>query len=109
MNLELHNDQIKNILQSYKKKREREIIHYHTTIKNDPELMERRRVVARNHYHNNKQKKQEYYQKNKEHIRLQRLAKYYKDDFQKLKNKYPMDYEVMVDLEIVQSSSDSQQ
>jgi len=109
MNLELHNDQIKSILESYKKKRQREILNYHTNIKNNPELMEKRRETARQHYNNNKEKKKEYYEKNKEHIRLQRLATYYKDDLSKLKTKYPMDYEVMVDLQIIQSSSDSQQ
>ena len=77
MNLELHNDHIKSILESYKKKRQREILNYHTKIKKNPDLMEKRRETARQHYHNNKEKKKEYYEKNKEHIRLQRLASYY--------------------------------
>lgn len=107
MNLELDNDHIKSILESYKKKREREMINYHKNIKNNHDLMEKRRETARQHYHNNKEKKKEYYEKNKEHIRLQRLASYYKDDLSKLQTKYPMDYEVMLDLKIIQSSSDS--
>ena len=109
MNLELDNDQIKSILESYKKKRERETANYHQTIKHSDDLMEKRREISRNHYNNNKQRKKEYYEKNKEHIRLQRLATYYKDSLDKLQEKYPMDYEVMVDLQIIQSSSDSQQ
>jgi len=109
MNLELDNDQIKSILESYKKKREREKANYHETIKHRDDLMEKRREISRNHYNNNKEKKREYYQKHKETIRLQRLASYYKDDLSKLQEKYPIDYQVMIDLQMIQSSSDSQQ
>lgn len=109
MNLELDNDQIKSILESYKKKREREKAHYHETIKHSDDLMEKRREISRNHYNKNKDKKREYYQKHKETIRLQRLATYYKDSLDKLQEKYPTEYDIMVDLDLIQSSSESQQ
>ncbi len=101
MSLELDSQEIANVLRSYKKKRDRERRIYHQVIKHNDVLMERRREIAREHYWKNKEKKKEYYEKNKEHIRLQRLASYYKDNLETLKDKYPLDYEVMVDLELL--------
>ncbi len=101
MNLEIENEQIKKIIENYKKKLEYDYERYHNKIKNDPELMEKRREVARNHYNNNKDKKKEYYQKNKEKLRLSGLARYYKDDMEKLKQRYPLEYDMMVEYSII--------
>ena len=101
MNLELENDQIQRIINNYKKKVEYDYERYHTKIKHDPELMEKRRAAAKTHYNNNKEKKKEYYQKNKEKLRLHGLARYYKDNLDKLKEKYPLEYDMMVEYHII--------
>ena len=101
MNLELENDTIQRIINNYKKKVEYDHDRYHNKIKNDPELMEKRRELSREHYHNNKDKKKEYYQKNKERLRLHGLARYYKDDLDKLKKRYPLEYDLMIEYNII--------
>ena len=104
MNLELENEQIKKIVENYKKKIEYDYDRYHTKIKNDPELMEKRRELARQHYQNNKDKKKEYYKKNKEKLRLHGLARYYKDDLDKLKQRYPLEYDLIVEYNIIKET-----
>ncbi len=101
MNLEIPNEHIKHIIDAYKKKIEYDHERYHNKIKNDPELMEKRRELARQHYKNNKDKKKEYYQKNKEKLRLHGLARYYKDDLNKLKQRYPLEYDLMIEYHII--------
>ena len=97
----MENDQIKKIVENYKKKLEYDYDRYHTKIKNDPDLMEKRRELSRNHYNNNKDKKKDYYKKNKEKLRLHGLVRYYKDDLDKLKQRYPLEYDMMIEYSII--------
>jgi len=104
-NMELEEIDIQRVLKQYKKRLEYERERYHTITKNDKKAMEKRRKVAREHYWRNRNKKKEYYQKNKEHLRLQRLAKEYKDRIDELKEKYPTEYSIIVDMDMFYSSS----
>ena len=108
MNLELENDTIQRIINNYKKKVEYDHDRYHNKIKNDPELMEKRRELSREHYHNNKEKKKEYYEKNKEKVRLQGLARYYKDEPDKLKQRYPLEYDLIIEYNLIPPNHDAQ-
>lgn len=97
--LEIEDVDIQKVLQAYKKKREYERERYHTVIKKDPVLMERRREIARQHYYDNIDKKREYYRKNKDIQRLQRMAKKYTKE--ELSEKFPEEYSVMLDINIL--------
>ena len=101
MNLEIPNEHLKHIIDAYKKKEEYDYDRYHNKVKNDPDLMEKRRELSRNHYNDNKEKKKEYYKKNKEKVRLNNLARYYKDDPDKLKQRYPLEYDLIVEYNII--------
>jgi len=103
--LELDNDDIQRVLKQYKKRLDYERERYHTITKNDKKAMEKRRKVAREHYWRNRDKKKAYYQRNKEHLRLQRLAKQYKDRTDELKERYPTEYSIIKDLDMFYSSS----
>ena len=104
MNLEVSNDYLKHIIDAYKKKVEYDHDRYHNKIKHDPVLMEERRELSRQHYHKNKEKKKEYYQKNKEKLRLINFARYYKDDLDKLKQRYPLEYDLIVEYNIIKET-----
>ena len=101
MNLDLENEHIKHIIDAYKKKVDYDYDRYHNKVKHDPEKMEERRERSRKHYHNNKEKKKEYYEKNKEKVRLQGLARYYKDEPDKLKQRYPLEYDLIVEYNLI--------
>jgi hypothetical protein len=101
MNLEVPNEHLKHIIDAYKKKVEYDHDRYHNKVKHDPEQMEKRRELSRQHYHKNKEKKKEYYQKNKEKLRLINFARYYKDDLDKLKQRYPLEYDLIVEYNLI--------
>ena len=107
MDLELPNEMIKQIIANYKKKVEYDYDRYHNKVKHDPEKMEERRERSRKHYHNNKEKKKEYYEKNKEKVRLQGLARYYKDEPDKLKQRYPLEYDLIIEYNLIQLTQDT--
>ena len=52
-------------------------------------------------------KKREYYQKNKEKLRLINLARYYKDDLNKLKQRYPLEYDLIIEYNLIQLTQDT--
>ena len=106
MNLEVSNDYLKHIIDAYKKKVEYDHDRYHNKIKHDPVKMEERRQISRDYYHNNKEKKAEYYEKNKERIRLKNLARYYKNDPDKLKQRYPLEYDMMIEYNLIHLPQD---
>ena len=91
----MNEDKINDVLNKYKNKRENEKEKYHTIKKFDENFIKQNRQRAKEHYQNNKDKKKEYYINNKEKYKLNNLFNYYKkiNDFDKLKNKYPNEYE----------------
>ena len=105
--LELDNEEIQKVLKAYKKRLDYERERYHTFIKHDKKAMEKRRKVAREHYWRNLDKKKAYYERNKEQLRMQRLAKDYRDRLDELEEKYPIEYSIIKDMNLFYSSSES--
>jgi len=102
--MDLTDNQIQNILSSYKKKREREKKYYHEVLKYDEEYKNKNKQRSKEHYHNkNKEKKKEYYEKNKDILNLKSLYNYYlkKDMLDKFKNKHNEKYNILVSKGII--------
>tara|TARA_Y100001936_G_C15850367_1_gene546882 strand:+ start:476 stop:787 length:312 start_codon:yes stop_codon:yes gene_type:complete len=95
---QFNEDQIKQILNQYAKKRNREKNYYHDVNKNNEEFQKKNRERAKKHYETNKEKKKESYETNKEFLRARQLYYYYKkiDNLEKMKEKYPEKCEILV-------------
>ena len=84
--MELNDEYIKKVIQSYEKKRQREKIYYHEQKKNDEDFKLKNRERAKEHYTKNKNKRKDKYNENKELLQIKSLISYYKkndriDDF----------------------------
>ncbi len=77
--MNLTDQQIQNILESYKKKRMKENAYYHEVSKNKDDFKIKNRARAKEHYEKNKDKKKEKYNNNKELISAKNLYKYYQN------------------------------
>jgi hypothetical protein len=102
--MELTDEQIQKILESYKKKRMRENKYYHETSKNKDEFIMKNRARAKAHYEKNRDKKIENYQQNKDIISAKNLFNYYKkkDNVDKFIDKHEDKYNLLKDKNIIQ-------
>jgi len=93
-------DEIKMILEKYKKGLQDNRDRYHNIRKLNPQFMEKNRERARKHYQNNIQKKIDYYKKNKEELNMKQRYRYYKkkDNVEKFKEKFPEDFKRLNDI-----------
>lgn len=96
---ELNESQIQNILKAYKKKRESEIKHYHTVLKNNPDFQKKNRERAKKWYENNKDRRKEYYESNKDLHNAKTLYKYHlkKDNLEYFKLKHKEKHQLLID------------
>lgn len=102
--MDLTDEQIKKIIESYKKKRIRENKYYHETSKNKDEFVLKNRARAKAHYEKNRDKKIENYQQNKDFISAKNLFNYYKkkDNIDKFIEKHKEKYDLLKDKNIIQ-------
>ena len=103
--MEFTEEEIKYILEKYKKSLQDNRDRYHNVRKLNPEFMEKNRQRARNHYKYNTQKKLDYYEKNKIEINIKQKYRYYKkrNNIEKFKEKFPDDYKMLIDTGYIQS------
>jgi hypothetical protein len=96
---ELNDSQIQNILKAYKRKRESEIKHYHTVLKNNPEFQKKNRERSKIWYQKNKDKRKNYYQDNKDLHNSKTLYKYHlkKDNLDYFKTKHEEKYQLLIE------------
>lgn len=87
---QLSDERIKNIINQYERKREKEKARYEL-IRNTDEFKNKNRERARNHYQVNKEKKKEKYDNNKVFMNARSSYYYYKkrDKIDLFKEKYP--------------------
>ena len=97
--MEFTEDQVKIILEKYKKSLQDNRDRYHNVRKINPEFMEKNRQRSREHYKNNTQKKVDYYNNHKIEINIKQRFRYYKkkNDIEKFKEKFPDDYKMLID------------
>tara|TARA_R110002012_G_scaffold23402_5_gene79459 strand:- start:8457 stop:8780 length:324 start_codon:yes stop_codon:yes gene_type:complete len=95
--MNLTDQQIQKILESYKKKREKENKYYHEVSKNKDDFKIKNRARAKQHYENNKDKKKEKYINNKDLISAKNLYKYYqkRDRLETFEEKHPTKMELL--------------
>ena len=74
---QLSDERIKNIINQYERKRNKEKARY-LMIKDTDEFKSKNRERANNHYQNNKDKKKEKYDNNKEYMNARSSYYYYK-------------------------------
>lgn len=97
MSFDFSEEQIKNILQSYKNKREREKERYNE-IKDTEEFKIYNRAKSKKHYENNKDKYKEKYE-NKKELNLAKNSYYYykkNNNLEKFKEKYPERFNLLL-------------
>ena len=99
---EYSEEHIKNILNQYQRKREKEKERYER-IKDTEEFKTQNRERARNHYHINKDKKKEKYDNNKEFMNARSSYYYYKkrDKLELFKEKYPNKVNILMENNII--------
>jgi len=99
---EYSEEHIKNILNQYQRKREKEKERYER-IKDTEEFKTQNRERARNHYHINKDKKKEKYDNNKEFMNARSSYYYYKkrDKIELFKEKYPNKVNILMENNII--------
>jgi len=87
---QLSDERIKNIINQYERKRQKEKARYEL-IRNTDEFKNKNRERARNHYQVNKEKKKEKYDNNKVFMNARSSYYYYKkrDKIDLFKEKYP--------------------
>lgn len=95
---EYSDEHIKNILNQYERKREKEKERYQR-IKDTEEFKTQNRQRARNHYQVNKDKKKEKYDNNKEFMNARSSYYYYKkrDKLELFKEKYPNKVNILME------------
>ena len=91
------NDQIKKIMNQYKKKRERESKNYHEKLKCDDEWCKKNKERALKHYYQNIDKNKEKYKKDKDFVNSRSMYSYYKriNKIDVFKDKYPEKVELL--------------
>mgnify|MGYP003143422437 CR=1 FL=1 len=96
--MELSQEQIDIIINSYKNKKIREKEYYNKVQKNDENFILKNRERAKNHYENNKEEKRILYQNNKDFLSSRQLFYYYKkkDNLKTFETKHPLKYQIMV-------------
>jgi len=97
MSFDYSEEQIKNILQSYKTKREREKERY-DKIKDTEEFKNYNREKSKKHYLNNKDKYKEKYESKKDLLKAKNSYYYYKKnhDMETFKKKHPERYDLLL-------------
>ena len=97
MTFDISEEQIQNILQSYKNKREREKARY-DEIKNTPEFKNYNREKSKKHYLNNKDKYKEKYESKKDLLKAKNSYYYYKKhhSLEVFKEKHPERYDLLL-------------
>lgn len=102
--------EIKHIVEMYKKKREREKKRYEK-IKDTEAFKQENRRRSKQHYEKNKKMKVEYYSQNKEYINAKTSFTYYKNNktIEEFKEKHPDRYKLLVarNYAMLQSPSES--
>ena len=95
--MELSDSDIKKVIQSYEKKRQREKIYYHEQKKNNEDFKLKNRERAKEHYLKNKDKRKDKYDENKELLQIKSLISYYKkhDRINEFMTKYPEKVEII--------------
>tara|TARA_R110002012_G_scaffold68447_4_gene178034 strand:+ start:377 stop:736 length:360 start_codon:yes stop_codon:yes gene_type:complete len=91
------NEQIKKVMEQYKKKRERENKNYHNKLKSDEEWCKGNKERALNHYYKNIDKNKEKYKKDKDFVNSRSMYSYYKrtNKIDVFKDKYPEKVELL--------------
>jgi hypothetical protein len=99
---EYSEEHIKNILNQYQRKREKEKERYER-IKDTEEFKTQNRQRARNHYQVNKDKKKEKYDTNKEFMNARSSYYYYKkkEQLDLFKEKYPNKVNILMENNII--------
>ena len=99
---EYSEEHIKNILNQYQRKREKEKERYER-IKDTEEFKNQNRQRARNHYQVNKDKKKEKYDNNKEFMNARSSYYYYKkkEQLDLFKEKYPNKVNILMENNII--------
>jgi len=95
----MNEEQIQKILNDYKKKREREIQHYHNVKKHDPIFIEKNRLRAKQYYEKNNDKYKQKYLDNRDYQIARSSFEYHKKkgSIHKYKNKYPERFNLLVE------------
>ena len=95
---QLSDERIKNIINQYERKRDKEKARY-LMIKDTDEFKSKNRERANNHYQNNKDKKKEKYDNNKDFMNSRSSYYYYKkkDKLDLFKEKYPNKVKTLMD------------
>ena len=75
----MNEEQIQKILNDYKKKREREIQHYHNVKKHDPIFIEKNRLRAKQYYEKNNDKYKQKYLDNRDYQIARSSFEYHKN------------------------------
>lgn len=99
---QLSDERIKNIINQYERKRDKERARY-LLIKDTDEFKSKNRERANNHYQNNKDKKKEKYDNNKELMNSRSSYYYYKkhDKLDLFKEKYPNKVKTLMENNII--------
>ena len=97
MTFDYSEEEIQNILKSYKHKREKEKERY-DKIKDTDEFKLKNRMKAKDHYNNNKDHYKEKYQNKKDLVKARNSFYYYKkkNDMEAFKTKYADRYELLL-------------
>ena len=97
MSMDFSEEQINNILKSYKNKREREKERY-DLLKDTEEFKNYNRDKAKKHYLNNKEKYQEKYQEKRELNKAKNSYYYYRKNhsLEKFQEKHPERYNLLL-------------
>lgn len=99
---QLSDERIKNIINQYERKRDKERARY-LLIKDTDEFKSKNRERANNHYQNNKDKKKEKYDNNKDLMNSRSSYYYYKkhDKLDLFKEKYPNKVKTLMENNII--------
>lgn len=96
--MDFTDDEIKHILEEYKKRRDAGR-DYYNRYKDDPEFKKKNRSAALAYYYNNKDKAKNNYQKDKEYNNARNSYYYYKSKGKEdiFEQKFPAKYKLLVD------------
>ena len=107
-NLNLSNENILRILESYKEKRIYDKQRYHNKLKKNPEYMQKRRDTTADWIKNNPERHKKALEKSSERRKLQVKLNYYKktNQIDKFKTKFPILLEKCLELGLLQDQGD---
>ena len=105
--MEFSDEQIKQILERYKKSIQYNRDRYNTLRKHDEEYQKKNRERSKIHYDSHKDEKKQYYLDNREDINLKQKYRYYKnkDDLEAYKERFPDDYQKLVEMGFIKITS----